>query len=935
MPRQYTVKDGLASNTIYTVLQDSEGFLWFATDQGISRFDGNFFQNYTTRDGLPDNEVFALKEDGHGRIWISSYNARTSFIHKGQIFNASNNFVCRVIEQDSLLQKLRFNAGIPPHILLKGIADPAGKLKAYSYFNVVESEHLLHSDYEDLFFMHNYVCLIKNGKVHTIISQCKRAFYKDGFLYLFHVQKGRFFLSKALYNTDTVYIVNSQDFPFAVVYQFAVQNDSTLLLATDKGVLPYITTTGHVDTQNILLKDLPVNMIKKDTEGNFWFTTLSHGIYFLSASQPPVYKTKNGTPGTITILSTGTLVAGYDGKGVQVFDKDRTRFFALPGLRIKDRIKKAIPISGAKIIIGTDYGTYCLDIAGNSVRNFKPYPLIDAVKDIYRHDKKLFLAGVHGASIIDGNGRPLQQIWKERTTAIAGRDSVIWLGTLQGVYRKKQNEAIEKLATNALLSTSRITDIEIAQNGDVIFLTHQAGVFAWNGKTMQHIDEQTGLSSNICRRIFLDDEHNIWLLTNGGIDRLLQKDNRYNVEHCHLSNGLAESNVTDFAIHNHKLYVSYEDGIVELDLKQKKPQRSLKVYITSVTLKDTAIVSPADIRLSYKQRDLTINYTALAFQDGRNVTYRYILEGGDSDTIITKLTSVNLSAVSPGNYVFKVWAKGANEIWNSEPARLSVTISQPFWLEEWFLLLVLSVVALLIYTYVRRRVNTIRKTERTKTELNKKMAKLEMQALRAQINPHFIFNALNAIQNYYNMNDERNANRYMTMFANLIRRTLAYSKDNWINLPEEVSMLRTYIELEKMRFKDTFDFEILVSENINVEHTKIPAMLIQPFVENAINHGLRHLRERRGNLIVRFSSLGKCLLCVVEDNGVGFRQAAVIEQRTRPVHKPMGMDITSGRIETMNLLYNTSINVNVIHKDTSYDSGAIVEITIPTIKNHE
>jgi LytS/YehU family sensor histidine kinase len=241
---------------------------------------------------------------------------------------------------------------------------------------------------------------------------------------------------------------------------------------------------------------------------------------------------------------------------------------------------------------------------------------------------------------------------------------------------------------------------------------------------------------------------------------------------------------------------------------------------------------------------------------------------------------------------------------------------------------------------VTRRVQRIRAAERSKTELNRKMAELEMQALRAQINPHFIFNALNSIQNYYSQNDERNANRYLTNFATLIRQTLTHSRDNWLTLADEIAMIRTYIELERMRFRDKFSYNILVDDAVDTEQIKIPAMLIQPYVENAIHHGLRHLASKGGLLSISFSIRNKQLVCIIDDNGVGFSQAAEMEKRTT-VHRSLGMEITKNRIETIGQLYNMHIGISIRDKDTTNTkaaTGTEVQIIIPLTpetQNHE
>lgn len=927
--RHFTVKDGLASNIVYNAFQDSRGFIWFCTDQGISRFDGHAFENLTTSDGLPDNEVFALKEDRDRRIWVSSYNAKISFIYNGKVFNAANNALCRLREQDSLLLKLRLDAGnTPPDILLGNMPGLAAKLVENSFFNITESLHLFHAADADYFFSHGRVFAVKGGRVEILFTKVRHAFYHDGFLYVWHVPDRDLFITRALLRAGAAKGLSSMRLPVAAVYDFIPLNDSVLLLATSRGVLPYMPAAGSIDTAKMQLANMGISSALKDNEGNTWFTTLDNGIYFLPAAKALVYKKHNTAAGAVAILPPGRLISGFDSGEVRITDKNGTQEFLLRG--IKGRILKIMAVSGTRFIAGTDYGAYIADIASPGAKKIRHDVFIDAIKDVYGRNGSIYIATAHGAGEIDSNGNFLNLFSESRTTAIAAANDDVWLGTLQGVYRYRYHTGISKWDADSLLSRSRITDMEIAGNGDVVFLTHQAGIFVWNGRAIQHIDESCGLSSNICKKILRQEGNCMWVSTNNGMDRLFANRGKYHVRHFPLSSGIAENDIIDFALAGDKLYISCAEGIVELDTMQQHVRHPLQTYITSVMASDTVFISPKNIALSFRHSDLTINYTAISFGDGDNLTYKYMLEGSKTDTVITKLSSVNLGAISPGSYVFKVWAKGGSGAWSNTPAVLSFTVAPPFWLRPWFLIVALLGAAGVVYMLVRKRINDIKNKERIKTELNKKMAKLEMQALRAQINPHFIFNALNAIQNYYNMNDERNANRYMTAFASLIRQTLTHSRENWIALAEEVSMIRCYIELEQMRFKQGFDYEVLVSPAIDAERTKIPAMILQPVVENAITHGLRHLQGRPGRLTVSFSLNGQSILCTVNDNGIGFKEAAAIENGSRS-HQSMGMGITTGRIDTINQLYKTAIAIKVIHKKelVPQESGTIVEIIVP------
>lgn len=228
----------------------------------------------------------------------------------------------------------------------------------------------------------------------------------------------------------------------------------------------------------------------------------------------------------------------------------------------------------------------------------------------------------------------------------------------------------------------------------------------------------------------------------------------------------------------------------------------------------------------------------------------------------------------------------------------------------------------------------LQKRAEHKARNRQQLAELEMKALRAQINPHFIFNALNSIQSYYSQNDELKANHYMTSFALFIRLTLIHSQSHWLPLRQEIAMLRTYIELEQMRFKELFSFTIICGPGVEPAAISMPAMLIQPYVENAINHGLRYLKGRKGLLTLKFIEQKDVLLCEVEDNGVGRGYAG---NSAPPKHISLGMKINRERIDTMNRMYDIDIRIAVVDKqtDSGTPEGTLITLFIPLKKTNQ
>lgn len=218
-------------------------------------------------------------------------------------------------------------------------------------------------------------------------------------------------------------------------------------------------------------------------------------------------------------------------------------------------------------------------------------------------------------------------------------------------------------------------------------------------------------------------------------------------------------------------------------------------------------------------------------------------------------------------------------------------------------------------------------------EYDKKLTEIELKAIRAQINPHFIFNCLNSIQLFVMQRDYEYAQKYLSDFSYLIRKTLDFSRRNFISLADEITYLNTYLGLEKMRFEHKMEYDIRVDPSIATAELEIPAMLLQPYVENAVKYGMTNPNQSIGRLTIHFQQLpGDMLECIIEDNGIGINRSK--ELRTLPKHhQSSGMEISFNRAELLNKMYNSGIHIEVIDKSSRNfeESGTIVRILIPQL----
>ncbi len=343
-----------------------------------------------------------------------------------------------------------------------------------------------------------------------------------------------------------------------------------------------------------------------------------------------------------------------------------------------------------------------------------------------------------------------------------------------------------------------------------------------------------------------------------------------------------------------KVYIGAEDGYNYFhpdSLGAAAPL--LKAYITELTLQDTVIntLSVQQLKLSWHQNNLQFGYLAVDHKTGPYLQYRYKLSGLDSGYVYAgRQRTVRYTNLKPGNYTFNVEVSANGKDWYAADP-LEVHIAIAFWNTGWFRLLVLVGLLLLAYAWYRFRIRQVQKQAQLKANYEIRLNDLENSALRAQMNPHFIFNCLNTINAFVSRNEKTLANQYISRFSKLIRMILDHSRQRTITLEEELEALELYLQIEQVRFEGRFDFEITVESNIDIENTAIPGLLIQPFAENAILHGLLP-SKKPGLLKVSITKAQDFILIVVEDNGVGRAAAAASRTDHQPLQKSHGTEIT-------------------------------------------
>ena len=529
---------------------------------------------------------------------------------------------------------------------------------------------------------------------------------------------------------------------------------------------------------------------------------------------------------------------------------------------------------------------------------------------------------------------------------LEGEQGMIWVGTdegLAGIDLKNKTSRIFN-RSNTGISNDYILVIHKDESGK-LWLGTQGGLNILDPATGQAkvYNGNKGLCNNTVCGILPDGDGHYWISTFYGLSRFDPETELF--DNFFQEKGLSFNEFNRLSFYrdeNDFFYFGSLNGINVFrneDMQDKSqdpfPLQWKKIVIYKndgqAQTKDKGFTNTEQVVLAQQDDFMHLEFFLPNYLDSERNQYAIKLEGQDT---VWRLLGTNpvaeINRPKPGKYLMRIKAAPAGGFWMEEELTLSLEVRQAFYQAFWFQLTMPILVILLSYLFARWIINRIRKKEARQTQINKRFAELELQALQSQMNPHFVFNSLGAIQYFIQNNDAEAADNYLAKFAKLMRLFLESSKNRYILLVEEIKLLSLYIELEQMRYEDKFVANIEVDKKINTHSRELPSILLQPFVENAINHGLFH-KKTNGILKISFQAgPDDQLICTIVDNGIGRKKAQLIKEKSPRNHKSRGMQILSERLEVLELVeeMRISVTVNDLHPKQP-ETGTIVTITIP------
>ena len=867
---QFSTANGLPSNTVYDIVQDSAGFIWIATSKGVVKYDGTSFKTFTVKDGLPNNDTWKLEVTPNGNVWYVSKSNRQGFIANDSVYSFP-------IENNKTISPRSF--GIENNNLVLyggGTFDlQQGVWKRTPPAKIGERPKLaLHI---------NDSIIMNNEQSHVEIYQLKNAVLKK----LQRIETTSSFdslsihmISYGVYNNviwqqleDVLLLVDFEHSKHRIISHknntsqrpFVWANERTIQWKVDNQLIIFNHAFETVET--ITHNDLRAyHRAIKDSDGNLWMTSLSKGIKMIPAiSLTTSHHFENKKVHALR-LANDTLYVGV---------RNEPLYYKLQEKVFPTKLKAEGNIYDIKLT--EYYGTYVLGASHASAKKntllrsdvFEDERALPSSKreqplgliDLYETRNTHYLLThdhVFARTVGDSYFEPLSPFnggiaitpYQDRLLLLASDGlHLIQEDTLVPFPKQDRHRPIPYL-----IATSYKDKLLLGTDG--------FGVHVLQGESIIPIPATKGLSVN---RIIERDDH-LWLATQNGVQVLkLQADIQSSeiVDSYYQADGILDRNINDIALRDSLLFVATDLGFSELNLKNRNYGKEPSLYFETHT---DSLVFP------YKDAEaLSIAFNTLTYTNQANLKYYYRLSPEQQTWQSVKNQELTFANLAPGAYNLEIQVVDQHK--NTSSRRLPLTIL-PLWYQTlWFrLLLVLITFLSLIgigYFFYRQ----IKSREQLKSARKQKISSLELQALRSQMNPHFVHNSLNAIQYFVQRNEVALSEKYLSQFSRLIRQFFEHSRTQSITLSEEIELLKNYLDIEKMRFEEKMEYRITVDPTLETNQIKIPSMMLQPLVENAINHGIFH-KETQGTVTLNFKKESEHLLTIViEDDGIGINEA--------------------------------------------------------------
>lgn len=906
---QYTTHNGLPIDNVYAAAQDSDGFMWFGTDFGIARFDGVKFTVYDKKNGMANKAVTDIVYAGGDSLVFISYPFTIQAIHTNGRINTLATTAMSLQEITKHNQQYYFyQRRLTLFALLEN--GRSRLLKADSVLGVPET---LINAIVDLEEKGVAFCTTTGLYVQTGSGISRFMPNRNVQSLIYSKQKGMISVVEGqLMESGAGF--DFRELPFAFPKGFAVYHaardadGAVWFRGLDKGVYRLLNNQMLEMSARLSLENRGINEFFQDGDGNFWICTDGSGLLLKKSSAFIQYETSDGLINNkiLKLLKQNNVLFIGTSNGISVLENDRISSLQLPsngqGLKYVFQLfavnKNVVGVSVEKAFFTEKPGVpenpvKDLQISGHALRAFKSSFAWQESEDklwMYQSPSLILLQkGRQDTTYFDVSKFGVRKIYS--AMAFPNKN---WFGTDAGIISFENNKinCIDSVGQERL---GQVFDFVDDGKGRIWFAT-EIGLFVNEGGRLSAFSKGPTTGSNYCRDITVDDEGKIWAATWDGVFYTDGKTTKY----LNTNNGLPSktANCIEFDSARRELYVGTDNGLAILkhgSLIDTGGHRNIFIKCT-IAGNDSAVLNN-NSSLSSSKNSLGFYLSFPWYQGIGNISYDYKMDNGN--WVNTESPSIAISKIASGAHEFHARAKLNGQPVNGATAYFSFTIEKPYYETWWFLLLFVLVFQLLIFLIINYFNKKAKARKLAVQSQQAEYASLKQQAFTLLMNPHFIFNALNSVQHYVNRQDRQSANKYLSNFATLIRRSFDASQRSFVSLDEELETIRLYLELEKMRFTDKFDYIINVSPKVADEDWMLPSMMLQPFLENAVLHGLMPLNEK-GLINIEAAAVDNSLHVTLTDNGIGIEKSKAF--RSDGNHKSKGMQLIKERLELLSKL---------------------------------
>lgn len=937
-----SIEDGLAQSQVWSLYQDEKGYIWMGTIGGVSRFNGRDFLNFSRDNGLLNNQINDIIGTQDGSIWFATTGGLNSY--EG-VHMVAHPFPEEV--NDARALDLCEDANGDIWVGTNGLGVLHYNGSEWSTFNeengltdlfvrsiLIKDEEIWVGTSEGLFRgkdgqwqLHELTDGVQPSISHLAEDKSGNVWvssYGDGIFQINGKDQKQFLAADGLVNDNIRTMVMGSD----AIWCCSKSGVSKL---KDGLWTTYSEANGMIDEN--------IRSAIEDNEGNIWFGTDGKGVMKYTGDMFVSFTEKDGLCSDLIMSFAGSTESDmwFSTYGHGICNLGGNSFRTEEGLA-NNTVWSSLRSSNGAIYFGTSDGVSILkDGALKNLRKEDGLVGVRITAMLEDQEGGIWFGAREGVSRYFGdsiiNYTPDNEGPGKYVRAMLQDNSgKIWFATGSGAYIYDGSTFKAFALNDSLTDPTVVTMVADPANG--IWLGTANGINYFDGNVVNTFKPGTDQSANAINSLVVDDRDNLWAGTNKGLFALninsFKEEGLKKFEHFAEQDGFQSLEFNQNAAFKDKdglLWFGTTAGAIRYDPAKHETRDGIappSIHITAIRLfmenedltewsdsTDRATGLPLGLVLEHNKNYLTFDFTGISHSAPNAIRYRYQLVGFDDVPLpLTRADFATYSNLPHGEYQFEVEALNKWSMPSIHKASFPFSIRPPFWLTWWFYLLcALSAVGLITLIFRWRNKVSMRKLQTERLEDRTKMLALEQQSLNASMNRHFIFNALNSIQYYINRQDKLAANMYLSRFAKLIRKNLDSSQSELTSLSEELERLELYLELEHMRFKDKFEYGINKDPALDMDVIKVPAMILQPYVENSIWHGILPM-EKPGRIDINVQASNGTYVLSIEDNGIGIDTSMLNKGSNGSAYMSKGMHINKGRIDLLRKLTNRNIAVN-------------------------